>query len=743
VAERVAAARAIQRAALERRIGLHRCDHQCAVRPRPDRDIAEPDAAATALLRDASEKLGFSARAYHRVLKVARTLADLDGARRVGRIHLAEATLRRNVPLVAAPRRAPSVADHGAPAWTPRAETLRMAAGGGIAAAAASLAAILLVPPFAILFAASAAVGAGAAAWALTALSGRRRAEALARLAAENAELSRALEAAVDRSWELEESEERYRSLVDARERAEAASRAKSRFLATVSHEFRTPLNGILGLNRLLLETGMTPAQETYARGVQSSGTALLTLIEDMLDFSKIEAGRLDIRPEPIDLAVLVAEVAELLSAKAYRKGIDIGVDIDADLPERVVADPARLRQVLVNLVGNAVKFTEAGGITVTVAVERRMAAGRVRLALAVADTGPGIPEADAERLFGEFEQADSALTRRHGGTGLGLAISRRLVAAMGGVLTVAPAPSGGSVFRFAIEAEVVAAAITEVPPVAGLRVLVAMPDGAEAPALTRALAAAGVDARQVATLHAAAALVGAAAAAGLAYDVLLLDGRLAAGGDPVARLREAAGLSLPVVALVAPDRRAEAAGLAASGYAGFVLRPFRRASLLAVVASAAHDPAGFGVDPHDGGKPVAAPALPRQAGTVLLAEDNEISALLARAVFESLGHAVTEVGDGLAAVAAATAEAARYDAIFLDLHMPELDGLAVAARIRAHERANALSRTPVIALTADTLPETRRAALAAGVDLVLEKPVSPDALRAALAGVGEDRAAA
>ena len=589
----------------------------------------------------------------------------------------------------------------------------------------------------------AAALAAAAAAWAGTSIAGSRRSHGLARLAAENAELSRALEAAVDRSWELEESEERYRSLVDARERAEAASRAKSRFLATVSHEFRTPLNGILGLNRLLLETGLTPAQETYAGGVQSSGTALLTLIEDMLDFSKIEAGRLDLRPEPTDVAGLVAEVAELLAAKAYRKGIDIAVDLDPAPPPRVTLDPARLRQVLVNLVGNAVKFTESGGITISVAAERRMAGNRVRLAVAVADTGPGIPAEDVERLFGEFEQADSALTRRHGGSGLGLAISRRLVAAMGGVLTVTPGVAGGSVFRFALDAEVAGPDRDPAPRLAGLRVLVAMPGGAEPPVVVKTLSAAGADARHVGTIHAAAALAGAAAAAGLPYDVVLLDRRLAPGAAPLAQLREGSGTRIPVVALVAPDGRAEAAQLGEAGFDGFVVRPFRGASLLAVVEHAGRRIGGFRVDPHEE-KPAASPRpRPALAGAVLLAEDNEISALLARAVFESFGHQVTEVRDGIAAVAAATAETAAYDAIFLDLHMPGLDGLAAAARIRAHERSHGRSPTPIVALTADTLPETRRAALAAGIDSVLEKPVAPDALRAALVAASERRDAA
>lgn len=570
-----------------------------------------------------------------------------------------------------------------------------------------------------------------------------RRARGLAALAAESAELSRTLEAAVDRSWELEESEERYRSLVDARERAEAANRAKSRFLATVSHEFRTPLNGILGLNRLLLETGLTPAQETYARGVQSSGAALLTLIEDMLDFSKIEAGRLDIRPEPIDVAALVAEVAELLAAKAYRKGIDIGVDVDPGVPPRVAADPTRLRQVLVNLVGNAVKFTDTGGVTIRVTLERRSRGNRARLAFTVADTGPGIPDAEAERLFGEFEQADSALTRRHGGTGLGLAISRRLVAAMGGVLVVEPHPGGGSVFRFTVDSEVAAGAAPDLSALAGLRLIAIMPDGAEAPVVGKMLGAAAADARVVATVNAGAALLGAAAAANLPYDAVLVDRRLAAEAEPVlALLRDAAGMRIPAVALVEPAERAAVGGLGAAGFDGCLVRPVRRASLLAVTRNALSATGRFHSDPHGEALPEAPRRRrPAAGGPVLLAEDNEISALLARAVIESLGHVVTDVRDGNAAVAAAMA--GRYDAVFLDLHMPGCDGLAAAARIRAHEQVTGRPPTPIIALTADALPETRRAALAAGIDSLLEKPVAPETLRAALAAALDRRDAA
>ena len=281
-----------------------------------------------------------------------------------------------------------------------------MAAVGAATAAAAALAAIWFGPDPAPVLASAAVALAVAATWAAIGAVANRRDSDVAALKAENAELARGLEEAADKAWELRDSEERYRSLNHARERAEAASLAKSRFLATVSHEFRTPLNGILGLNSLLLETSLTPAQETYARGVQSSGTALLTLIEDMLDFSKIEAGRLDIRPEPADLEMLVAEVAELLAGRAHQKRIDIAVSVDPGLPALVEVDPERLRQVLVNLAGNGVKFTDTGGVTIAVKVES-YGSDQVRIGFSVADTGPGIAPEEADRLFGEFEQAD------------------------------------------------------------------------------------------------------------------------------------------------------------------------------------------------------------------------------------------------------------------------------------------------------------------------------------------------
>ncbi|HET7717542.1 MAG TPA: ATP-binding protein [Bauldia sp.] len=612
------------------------------------------------------------------------------------------------------------------------------------ASAAALIVAVAVRPDLAPLLVPVAGVVGGVATWTVMRWREARRDSDIAALEAENLELTRALEDAADKAWMLQESEERYRGLIEAREKAEAASLAKSRFLATVSHEFRTPLNGILGLNALLLETDLAPAQRTYACGVESSGRALLALIEDMLDFSKIEAGRLDLRPEPTDLDILVSEVTELLAGRAHEKGIDIAAEIDASVPALVEVDGARLRQVLVNLAGNGVKFTDRGGVAIRADVECRNR-DRVRIAFSVEDSGPGIPPEDAERVFGEFEQVDPTLTRRHGGAGLGLAISRRIVAQMGSTLTVEPRPGGGSVFRFALE--LCPVPFEHRPPrtLHARRILIAMPDGVEPDVVVRALALAGADPRWVDSLNAAAALAGAAAAAALSYDAVLLDRRLAA--DPAAsllHLRHAAGERLPCIMLIGPAERDLMQALPAAGYDGYLVRPVRRHALLDVIGAVTIEPGVFHADPRDAEKPAPSPARPVTAGVdVLLAEDNEIGALLARAVIEASGHIVTEVRDGLAAVAAATEGSPRFAAVFLDLHMPGLDGIEVAARIRDHERLHGRPRVPLIALSADALPETRSAALAAGIDWFLEKPVTPAALREVLSIALERRAAA
>ncbi len=615
-----------------------------------------------------------------------------------------------------------------------RARTRLLAAAAAVLAGLVALGALVVAYaiPALLPFAAPVAVALGALAfWGTARANHMSLAAKLERNEEENRRLSRSLEALADKAWEIRESEERYRNLIEAREKAEAASLSKSRFLATVSHEFRTPLNGILGLTDLLLETPLTPDQETYARGVHSSGEALLALVDDILDFSKIEAGHLDLRPEPADIDALLQEIVELLAARAHGRGIDIAADVDPALPARVTVDATRLRQVLLNLAGNGVKFTEAGGVTVRAALAATRE-GRAQIVFSVLDSGPGVAPEDVERIFGEFEQADSALTRRHGGTGLGLAISRRIVRRMGGDISLAARAGGGSVFAFTLDLGVVEPARPVARDLSGRRVLVLAVDGAEPGVLGRSLANEGAEVRVVASVNEAAALVGAAAAALLPYHAALIDRRIAVDIAAVlGNIRAAAGSPVPAAILIEPGGRTEVEALRHAGFDAYLVRPVRRASLKKIVLDIAATRGSFRVDPTDA-RPLPPPPARRAARglEILLAEDNEINALLLRAVLEQLGHTVTEVRDGAAAVTAAAEGSGRFALIFMDLHMPVLDGLAAARAIRADEVARGLPRTTILALTADVLAETRAAARAAGIDAVLDKPITPDRLR-------------
>lgn len=532
---------------------------------------------------------------------------------------------------------------------------------------------------------------------------------------------------------------DRERAHQRARQRAEAASEAKSNFLATVCHEFRSPLNGILGLTGLLLESKLTPEQETYVRGVRSSGQALLVLVDEMLDFSRIEAGRFDLRPEPTDITVLLQDIGELLAGRAHAKGIDLAVDVGRDLPGSVLVDAARLRQVLVNLVDNAIKFTESGGVVLRAERQSGAAAGSERIAYSVEDSGPGIDAAEAERVFAEFEQVERVPgRRRYGGAGLGLAISRRIVRRMASDIALRPGAGGGACFLFALDL-----AVTEgrhdysERRLAATGVLILSSGGSEPDVLARGLAEAGATVKIASNLADATRLVGGAQAQAPAIGVLLVDQRVEPDPvDALLQLRAAARCRLPAVILIEPGKRNALAALRTAGFDAYLVRPVRRCSLVGIVADVASRPASFRADPEDNrpGRPVCQPGgFPLH---VLLAEDNEINALLVRSVLESLGHRVTVAHDGSSAIDAVTRGDRSFSAILLDLHMPGLDGIAAAGLIRDFEKRAGRRRAKILAVTADVLAETRSRAIAAGIDAVLEKPVSPEALRQALASL-------
>ncbi|MEA2785013.1 MAG: two-component system, sensor histidine kinase and response regulator [Candidatus Eremiobacteraeota bacterium] len=512
-----------------------------------------------------------------------------------------------------------------------------------------------------------------------------------------------------------------------AHDRAIEAAEVKSQFLATMSHEIRTPINAVVGMSELLLQTPLSDEAREYATTVRDSAESLLAIVNDILDFSKIEAGRMQIDSAPFSPVVAVENATDILAAAARKKGLSLSTYVAPDVPLRVAGDADRLRQVLLNLIGNAVKFTAAGSVTVRAVVDG-VEGDAVELRFSVSDTGPGIAQDAAEQLFEPFRQADQSTRRRFGGTGLGLSISRRLVELMGGKIGFDSSPGRGSTFWFTVPyARALGGTDSERSDgVRGARILVVDDEADARQVVDQYLLAWGAEASSTGSAAHALELAAAAAERHAPFDVVIADRR--ASGDAfgfAGRVHAVAGCeSVPIVLLAGGEEPVNAQDARAHGFVAVVRKPIRQNALHDTLLAALGDPSA----PPDVSANGALPARSAERVLVLVAEDNPVNRRLALQQLKKLGFRADAVTDGREAIDAVAH--GHYDLVLMDCQMPEVDGFEATREIRRDESTRG-GHVPIIAMTANTLEGDRQACLAAGMDDYLAKPVQLAALRA------------